>query len=206
MKRSTIIISTLVLALTLALSACAPSGTPTPSLAELQSTAMAQAQAQVAQTEAAKPTATEPPPPTDLPSPTPLPVLIVPTSQPVVVIPTSQPVITAASTKTTKKESCAGPLSDMKGPHVEITIVSKFKSGTADLYFYIYKTAFGCGYGSVNLEAGDSAKISIPEGCYDFYGWINGPKPSTPAGYSCFKKGTPKIVNVTSDGVNVVDN
>ncbi len=31
----------------------------------------------------------------------------------------------------------------------------------------------------------ESVTTSIPKGCYDFYGWVDGPKDSTPAGYGC---------------------
>jgi hypothetical protein len=39
--------------------------------------------------------------------------------------------------------------------------------------------------GNVTLAPYESATLSLPKGCYDFYGWINGPKNSTPAGYGC---------------------
>ncbi len=72
----------------------------------------------------------------------------------------------------------------MKGPHVDVTF-NNTTEGDLSLYLYIYKTAFGCGVGDVALAPSQSVTISVPKGCYDFYGWISGPKDSTPAGYGC---------------------
>ncbi len=79
---------------------------------------------------------------------------------------------------------CNGLLSKMKGPHVDVTFNNTTK-GNVSLYFYIYKTVFGCGVGNVTLAPGESVTTSVPKGCYDFYGWISGPRDSTPAGYGC---------------------
>ena len=177
MKRSmSVLLSLLVMA---ALAACAPKGTPTPSVADLQATAMANAKTQIALTAASIPTAT-PLPPT--PMPTPIPVQPI---QPPIVLPTQPVVIVApAAAGSSSGDPCNVPLSKMKGPHVEVTFNNTTK-GDLSFYLYIYETSFGCGIGNVNIAPLESVTTSVPKGCYDFYGWVNGPKNSTPAGTGC---------------------
>ena len=186
MKRSMFVfLSLLVIA---ALSACAPKGTPTPTLAELQATAMANAQTQIALTAASIPTAT-PLPPTAMPTPIPVqPTAII--EQPVVVPPTQPGVLAPAAAipgvaTETSEDECSGPLSEMDAPQANVTF-NNTTDGDLSLYLYSYKTEFGCGVGNVSLEPLESVTISVPKGCYDFYGWVTGPKDSTPAGYGCF--------------------
>ena len=202
MKRFMQLLSLLTIIVLLA--ACAPQAAPTPSLTELQATAMANAQAQVALTAAAIPTATAIPP-TPVP-PTPIP----PTESPIQVAPPVEipaivqaPVDTLAMTGSNDGNPCNASLNVMKGPHTNVTFVNKAK-GQVSFYFYIYQTAFGCGFSDVSLDSGDSTTISIPQGCYDFYGSVNGAKPSTPAGYGCFKKDTPATVTIRADDVIVL--
>ncbi len=185
MKRSMfVLLSLLAIA---ALSACAPQGTPTPSVAELQATAMANAQTQIALTAASIPTAT-PLPPTPMPTAIPVqPTVIV--QQPVVAPPTQPAVLAPAAAipgdaSATAEDECGGPLSEVDGPLVDVTF-NNTTDGDLSLYLYSYKTEFGCGVGNVSLEPLESVTTSIPKGCYDFYGWITGPKDSTPAGYGC---------------------
>ncbi|MBI1793405.1 MAG: hypothetical protein HYR70_04350 [Chloroflexi bacterium] len=210
MKRFSML-AILVLA-TLLLSACAPQGAPTPSLAELQATALADAQAKVALTAASIPTATQIPP-TPIPPTVAPPLAIEPTLTPVVlqpVAPTQQVIVVSSATKpadgggntsvSSSGNPCSGPISKVKGPKVDITFAAKIK-GTVSLYFYGYKTAFGCGYGSVTLATGESTTVAVPAGCYDFYGWVNGPKASTPKGYGCFQQNAPKMVTIRPDDI-----
>lgn len=170
--------------LVMALAACAPKGPPTPSVADLQATALAQAQTQIALTLAAVPTATLPP--TAFPTPMPL----LPTEAPVetaTAAPAAElaPALPVVSSPTEGEANpCAEPLSKMKGPQVEITFNNK-TNGDLSLYLYSYITPFGCGTGNVTLEPNGSTVMEVPKGCYDFYGWISGPKDSTPAGYGC---------------------
>ena len=189
MKRSMFVfLSLLAIA---ALSACAPQGTPTPSLAELQATAMANAQAQIALTAASIPTAT-PRPPTPIPTVIPIqPTVIV--QQPVVAPPTQPTVLAPAAlpgaavpgaTSVASENPCGGPLSEVDGPQAQVTFQNT-TDGDLSLYLYSYKTEFGCGVGNVTLDPLKSVTTSVPKGCYDFYGWITGPKDSTPAGYGC---------------------
>lgn len=170
-----------------ALSACAPQSAPSPSIADLQATALANAQTQIALTAASIPTAT---PLAELPTPmpTPIPVLpaeilqpqIIPATQPVSIAPTALPGDASASSD----NPCNGPLSDVNGPQVQVTFQNT-TSGDLSLYLYIYKTAFGCGIGNVTIAPLESVTTNVPKGCYDFYGWITGPRDSTPAGYGC---------------------
>lgn len=165
-----------------ALSACAPKGPPTPSVADLQATALAQAQTQIAMTLAAVPTATLVP--TAFPTPQPLLPTALPqeTAAHATELAPALPVL--ASPIEGEANPCAEPLSKMKGPQVEITFNNK-TAGDVSLYLYSYITPFGCGTGNVRLEPNGSTVMSVPKGCYDFYGWISGPKDSTPAGYGC---------------------
>ena len=202
MKRSTMFLATLLIIAAVGLAACGPQGTPTPSLSELQATAMANAQAQLALTAAAMPTATQIPTqiPTAIPTqPTLQPMLALPT-----VAPTAAAVIIPTATKTSGGNPCNVTLNGVTGPHVDVTFQAVFKSGLLSFYYYMYKTAFGCGFGNVTLNPGDVVTVSIPKACYDFYGWLNGPQPHTPAGYACFAKAS--TVKVTADGINVSSN
>ena len=184
MKRSMfVLLSLLAIA---ALSACAPKGPPTPSVADLQATAMSNAQTQIALTAASIPTATQLPP-TQMPTPIPTLPTEIP-QQPVVATPT-QPISLAPTAipgdaSLSSDNPCNVPLSTMKGPYVQVTFSNTTK-GDLSLYFYIYQTAFGCGVGNVSIAPLESVTTSVPKGCYDFYGWISGPKDSTPAGYGC---------------------
>ena len=175
MKRSMFLfLSLLAIA---ALSACAPKGTPTPSVADLQAVAMANAQTQIALTAAAIPTATQIPPTLE---PTPIPMLPTEIPQEVIAVAPVEPVVIPESSG----NPCNEPLNKMKGPHVEVTF-SNTTNGNVSLYLYSYKNAFGCGVGDVFLAPSESVTTSVPKACYEFYGWISGPRDSTPAGYGC---------------------
>ncbi len=208
MKRSTMLFA-ILLTVALFSAACAPQAAPTPSLADLQGTAMANAQAQIALTAAAMPTATQIPTliPTTIPAPI-LPPAAAGAAPTVVVIqPQSAapvlPAATAPAATAKSKDYCkTSTVSGMKGPHANVTFVTSI-NGVVDEYFYIYKTVFGCGYGHVNLAGGNSTTVSIPVGCYDFYGWVNGPKPSTSSGYACFQKDQPATVRINAKSIAV---
>ncbi|MDO8755630.1 MAG: hypothetical protein Q7J80_17175 [Anaerolineales bacterium] len=183
MKRSMfVLLSLLAIA---ALSACAPQSAPSPSIADLQATALANAQTQIALTAASIPTAT-PIPPTPMPTPIPVqptailqqPVVAPP--QPVSIAPTALP----GDASVSSDNPCNGPLSDVSGPQAQVTFMNT-TDGELSLYLYIYKTAFGCGIGNVTIAPLESVTTNVPKGCYDFYGWITGPRDSTPAGYGC---------------------
>jgi len=74
--------------------------------------------------------------------------------------------------------------SAVEGPQADVTFTNA-TDGDLSLYLYSYKTKFGCGVGNVSLEPLDAVTVTVPKGCYDFYGWVTGPKDSTPAGYGC---------------------
>jgi hypothetical protein len=182
MKRSMFVL--LALLAVLALPACSAfGGDPTPSVAELQATAMANAQTQVALTAAAQPTPTPIPP-----TPTPIPVQPTPIiEQTVVAPPAQQPAILAPAALepvATEENECSGSLDEMDGPRADVTFVNT-TDGDLSLYLYNYKNEYGCGVGNVTLGPSETVTTSVPQACYDFYGWVTGPKDSTPAGYGC---------------------
>jgi hypothetical protein len=162
---------------------------------------MANAQAQIALTTAAMPTATQ------IPTQVPTPIPTLPPTQAAVVAPPAQPVIAALPTQqimptATKKsgDPCNVSISGVKGPHTDVTFVAGI-NGEVNMYFYMYKTAFGCGFGNVNLVSQESATVSIPSGCYDFYGWVNGAAPSVSTGYACFQKDRPATVRINAKSI-----
>ena len=182
MKRTMQFLIVLAAVSSLILSACAPAAAPTPSLAEMQATAVAFAQQQIALTAAAMPTATQPPTPT-LPPPT----------EEVVVVEEAVPAILPTLDLPAPVKAPAGggdpcnstPLNVVKGQHTDLLIQNKF-SQRINLYFYLRETAQGCGYGNIYLDSKESTVVSIPVGCYDFFGWFS--ESGSVDGYACFKK------------------
>lgn len=200
MKRTMQFLIVLAAVLSLSLSACAPAAAPTPSLAELQATAVAYAQQQIALTAAAQPTATQPPTPT-LPPPTPM-LQVVATEAPA--MPTLPPIVVPAATKKTTSASsdpCNGnPLSNVTGPSTTLSVKNK-SGGALNLYYYLRETVFGCGYGNVYLNSDEVVTVTVPVGCYDFFGWITGESNTSTSGYACFKKGQSTIATVREGSV-----
>jgi hypothetical protein len=201
MKRSMFVL--LSLFAIAALSACSAFGTPTPSVAELQAAAMANAQTQIALTAASQPTAT-PLPLTA--TPTPIPVQSTPIVEQQIVpsvnqtlVPAPAVVAPAASFENgavTQENECGTALNKMEGPRADVIFVNT-TDGDLSLYLYSYKTEYGCGVGNVTLGPSETVTTSVPKACYDFYGWITGPKDSTPAGYGCLN--FDQIVTVKKD-------
>ncbi len=183
MKRTMQFLIVLAAVFSLILSACAPAAAPTPSLAEMQATAVAFAQQQMALTAAAMPTATQVPPTPTLP----------PSTEEVVVVEEAVPAILPTLDLPTPVKVSAGggdpcnsnPLSNVKGGHTDLLIQNRF-SQRINLYFYLRETAQGCGYGNVYLDSKEATTISIPVGCYDFFGWFS--ESGSVDGYACFKK------------------
>jgi hypothetical protein len=189
MKRSMFVL--LALLAVLALSACSAfGGDPTPSVAELQATAMSNAQTQVALTAAAQPTPTPiPPTPTPIPvQPTPIieQTVVAPTQQSAILAPSAlQPGVAPADGDVAEEENeCGSSLDSMDGPRADVTFVNT-TDGDLSLYLYSYKNEYGCGVGNVTLGPSETVTTSVPQACYDFYGWITGSRDSTPAGYGC---------------------
>jgi hypothetical protein len=185
MKRTMQFLIVLAAVFSLTLSACAPAAAPTPSLAELQATAVAFAQQQVALTAAAMPAATQVPPTPTLPPPTPTEEVVVVEE----VVPVQAPTLEApAPMKVTAGggDPCnRNPLSNVKGQHTDLLIQNNH-SQRINLYFYLRETAQGCGYGNIYLDSKEATTISIPVGCYDFFGWFS--ESGSVDGYACFKK------------------
>jgi hypothetical protein len=200
MKRTMQFLIVLAAVLSLSLSACAPAAAPTPSLAELQATAVAYAQQQIALTAAAQPTATQPPTPT-LPPPIPMPQVVA-TEAPA--MPTLPPIVVPAATKKTTSASgdpCNGnPLSNVTGPSTTLSVKNK-SGGTLNLYYYLRETVFGCGYGNVYLNSDEVVTVTVPVGCYDFFGWITGESNTSTSGYACFMKGQSTIATIREGSV-----
>lgn len=167
----------LVIASVFLLSACGPEPEPTMSPADVQGTAIAAAWTMVAETQAAIPTATLVPPtntsePTPIPTNT-LPVLTTPTQFGVLPSPTS------SSKDECDKVMAANP----DGPHTTLLIVNETKAQTT-ITLGLLKTPFGeCGYRAYSLPKGGSSKVTVPQGCYWAYAWVNDPKkPTTVSG------------------------
>ena len=165
-----ILFVTVVLALLL--SACGAAATPTTDPAQIQASAVAAANTMVALTQAAIPTET-PVPPTPLPSPTQLPsptLLALPTLG-FLASPTFVGAVPAAPAApigaTSGSDTCQSPLvAKPNGPQIPVHIVNSTK-GSIILSLYLQKTTYGeCGYRSFNLNVGDSASATMPQGCY----------------------------------------
>ena len=161
----------------LLLSACGAKAEPTLSASDVQSTAEAAAWTMVAETQAAIPTNT-PVPPTNTLEPTPL-----PTNTPVP-LPTQPPV--SQPTATTNVDRCNQPLpGSIAGSYTRLRFINETKAPVT-LSLYLNETVFGeCGYRSYQLNKGDTVIVEFVQGCYSFYAWINGNKPSTASGYGC---------------------
>ena len=162
------------------LTACGPKATPTMNPADVQATAFAAASTMVALTQAAIPTAT-PVPPTETPVPSPTLAPTLP-PQPTSSIPTLQPTAVPNS----NADPCNAPMaSDPDGPSTTIKIDNQ-SSGPANVSLFLSKTPFGeCGYRGYSLTKNGSIIVTMPQGCYSVYAWINGKKPSTASGYGC---------------------
>ncbi len=160
------------------LAACGPQATPTMSPADVQATAFAAASTMVAQTQAAIPTAT-PIPPTETPSPTPLPT-DTPPVPPTSSLPTLAPTTAAGNPGA---DPCNKPMSSSPdGPSTTFRLDNQ-SSGQVNLSLYLNKTPFGeCGYRGYSIAKGGSAVVTVPQGCYSAYAWINGKKPATVSG------------------------
>ena len=180
MKRTMQFLIVLAAVFSLVLSACAPAAAPTPSLAEMQATAVAFAQQQMALTAAAMPTATQVPPTPPLPPPPTPTVEGVPAILPTLDLPTPVKVSAGGG------DPCnSNPLNVVKGGHTDLLIKNNHNQ-RINLYFYLRETAQGCGYGNVYLDSKEATTISIPVGCYDFFGWFS--ESGSVDGYACFKK------------------
>lgn len=158
----------------LLLAACGPEPTPTP---DVVGTAMAMALTMGAQTQAAIPTAT-PVPPTETPTETPP-----PTSTPVP-LPTQPVSASPVAPTSSNTDPCNGPMSnEPTGPKFTAAIKNETKA-SANISLWLAKTPFGeCGYRGFSVGKNDTITVTLPQGCYYAYAWVNDPKnPSTAQG------------------------
>lgn len=169
-------------ALALLLSAACAPAVPTPDVAQIQASAVAAASTMIAQTQEAMPTATEVPP-TPEPSPTPLPS---PTLAPLPTLAFDAP--TAAPTGSTGDDcNHIFDLAATGNARSPVKINNNTK-GSVNLSLGMFqKNAFGqCGYLGFTIPKGNSITVQMPQTgqgpCWWGYGWVNGPKPSTPEG------------------------
>jgi hypothetical protein len=168
----------LILALTILLTACGSKATPTVDAASVMASAQAMAYAMAAQTQAALPTATLVPPTATatIPPPASPTVFALPT------FPLSAPTATQASSSASP---CSVALAkDPAGRSAHLHIVNENKSQVQGS-ICLAKTPFGeFGVIGVVLARNQSTDLSVPQGCYSAYFWVNDPKkPSTAQGY-----------------------
>ena len=173
----------LIIALAALLSACGPKATPEPALsaADVQATAVSMAWTMAAQTQAAIPTATATPISTA--TFTPLPTATINLTP--LASPTSYAFALPTSTTASGKDECDKILpANPTGKKATMYIVNENKAQT-NLSLYLAKTPFGeCGYTGVAISGKGTASLTLPQGCYSAYAWVNDPKkPSTAEGY-----------------------
>ena len=51
------------------------------------------------------------------------------------------------------------------------------------------------------LRDGKVVAVTVPVGCYDFFGWITGESDTSASGYTCFKKSQATIATVREGSV-----
>ncbi len=161
------------------LAACGPQPTPTIDPASIQASAVAMAFTMAAQTQAAMPTATHTPPPTETPTPPPTPTFALPT------LPTLPALPTATPASVSGQGPCYHPLpAETSGPKFSLRIINTNKApvnGSICLY-----QDRGHGYTGVigiQLPRNGEITLTVPQGCYSAYFWVNDPKnPSTASG------------------------
>ncbi len=165
----------LILALTILLTACGSKATPTVDAAQVMASAIAMANTIAAQTQAALPTATLVPPTATatIPPPATPTVFALPT------FPLSAPTATKAS---------AGPCysalpSDPTGRKTSLRIVNENKSSVQGSICLYKDMGFG-EYGIIGVQLGKKQDtiLTVPQGCYSAYFWVNGPPQSTAYG------------------------
>jgi hypothetical protein len=168
----------LILALTILLTACGSKATPTVDAASVQASAVAMAFTMAAQTQAALPTATLVPPTATVTIPPPA----TPTVFALPTFPLSAPSATLASSSASP---CSVPLSkDPTGRSATLRIVNENKSQVQGS-ICLAKTPFGeFGVIGIALARMQDTILTVPQGCYSAYFWVNDPKkPSTAQGY-----------------------
>jgi hypothetical protein len=165
----------LILGLTVLLAACGPKATPTIDAASVQASAVAMAFTMAAQTQAANPTATATIPPTEtFTPPPPTPTFF------------SLPTLAATATKAASGE---GPcyhamMPDPPGRKFTARIVNTNKAPVSgSICLYEDRGQGVTGIIGISLGRNADTILSIPQGCYSAFFWVNDPKtPSQASG------------------------
>lgn len=189
----------LILGITVLLAACGPKATPTIDAASVNATAVAMAYTMAAQTQAAIPTATNTLEPTaTFTPPPPTPTFF------------SLPTLAATATKAASGE---GPcyhaiMPDPPGRKFTARIWNSNKapvSGNICLYDDISNHGV-TGVIGISLGRNADTSLSIPQGCYSAYFWVNDPKaPSTASGSGlCVNNSDKWTFKITANNVQLL--
>ena len=185
----------LILAITVLLTACGAKATPTIDAPAVQASAVAMAFTMAAQTQSAMPTATLIPPSPTATFPPPA----SPTAFALPTFPIIMPTATLASTGT-----CSVPLA--KNPTGRMTTLRILNENKAQVQgsICLAKTPFGeFGVIGVVLSRNQDIILTVPQGCYSAYFWVNNPKKqSTATGYGlCMNNSDKWTMKIRSDSV-----
>lgn len=176
----------LILAITVLLTACAKAPA-TIDPASIQASAVAMAFTMSAQTQAAMPTAT-------LVPPSPTATFAPPASPTSFTLPTFPVVMPSATTASSSANPCSVPLAkNPTGRSTTLRIVNENKAQVQGS-ICLSKTPFGeFGVIGVVLSRSQDTILTVPQGCYSAYFWVNDPKkPSTAQGYALCMNNTDK--------------
>lgn len=189
----------LILGMTILLAACGAKGTPTIDAASVNATAVSMAYTMAAQTQAAIPTATATQPPTatfTLPPPTPT-FLALPT-------------LGATATKAAAGD---GPcyhamMPDPPGKKFTARVWNTNKVPVSgNICLYSDKSGHKV-TGVIGISLGRNADVilSVPQGCYSAYFWVNDPKtPSTASGSAlCANNSDKWTFKITANNVQLL--
>ena len=158
----------LVLGLTILLAACGTKATPTLDSAQVMATAVELAKEYAAQTQAAIPTATATVPPTETPTMAP--------PSPTFVLPTF-PAIASTATKSGDGPCYHVMMPDPPGPKFKLRIVNTNKApASGSICLYQDRGHGVTGVINVTLTKLADTILSVPQGCYSAFFWINDPK------------------------------
>ncbi len=168
----------ILLGLILLLAACGPQPTPTIDAASIQASAVALAFTMAAQTQAAMPTATPTPPPTDTPTPFPSPT-------PTTVLPTFPTIAPTATRAVSGQGPCYQAMpANVPGPKFTLRIINSNKAPVnGSICLYKDRGHGVTGVIGIQLPRNGEIILTVPQGCYSAYFWVNDPKnPSTASG------------------------
>lgn len=178
----------LILGLTVLLAACGAKPEPTIDAVSVNATAVAMAFTMSAQTQAAIPTATETLVPTETPT--------LPPPSPTFELPTFPALNQATATKASTDD---GPcyhvmMPDPPGKKFVLRILNTNKAPVSGSVCLYQDRGHGVtGIIGVSLTKNGDIVLSVPQGCYSAYFWVNDPKtPSTASGSALCANNTDK--------------